>query len=179
MLTYVFWITTVCGITAATVLSAAAYCCLTAGLRNGDRPGDAQVAAQLGPGPRSGAVSPGEAASVIVVTVRNPSGTPVLTALNARRALLPALLTGPHSVSVPRWTGGRKFRPGRYETVGIAPAGGIAELALPAAPRARRCVLTVAVGQEGGRLRVHRLRLGPVNRTAGRRQELFSSARRP
>jgi hypothetical protein len=179
VLTYVFWITAVCGITAATGSLAAWYCCLTAGLRNGDRPGDAQVAAQFGPGTRSGAVPPGEAAPAIVVTVRNPSGTPVLTALNARRALLPALLTEPHSVRVPRWTGGRKFRPGRYETVGVAPAAGRAELALPAAVRARRCVLTVAVGQEGGRLRVHRLRLGPADRTADGRQELFSSARRP
>jgi hypothetical protein len=30
----------------------------------------------------------------------------------------------------------------------------------------RRTVLTVAVGQEGGRLRVHRLRLGPVGHRA-------------
>ncbi len=70
------------------------------------------------------------------------------------------------------WTSRGKFRPGRYATVGVAPAGGAAELAVPVPSRARRYVLTAAVGQEGGRLRVHRLRLGlPVTR---RREARFS-----
>ena len=76
---------------------------------------------------------------------------------------------------MPRRTLRGKFRPGRYATVGVAPAGGAAELAVPVPARARRYVLTAAVGQEGGRLRVHRLRLGrPVTPAQGK-LELFSS----
>jgi hypothetical protein len=40
---------------------------------------------------------------------------------------------------------------------------------------AAACVLTAAVGQEGGRLRVHRLRLGPVSYPAAGRDERFPS----
>ena len=165
MLTHVFWI-----IAAAGVL-AALYYCLEAGLRDGDRPGDAKVTALLTTG-----TQPEEPRPVIVVTVRNPSGTPVLVALNARRALLPAPLTEPRGVSVPWLTGRGKFRPGKFETVGVAPAGGAAELAVPVAVRARRYVLTAAVGQEGSRLRVHRLRLGPSSCQGEGRDEFVSSA---
>ena len=150
---------------------AALYYCLAAGLRNGDRPGDAEITALLSTG-----TQPDEARPVIVVHVRNPSGTPVLVALSARRALLPAPLTEPRGVSVPWLTGRGKFRPGKYETIGVAPADGAAELAVPVAVRARRYVLTAAVGQEGGRLRVHRLRLGPVRYPAAGRDEHFPSA---
>jgi hypothetical protein len=73
-------------------------------------------------------------------------------------------------------TGRGKFRPGRFETVGVAPAGGAAELAVPVTVRARRYVLTAAVGQEGSRLRVHRLRLGPVSCQGEGRDEFISSA---
>ena len=183
MLTHVLEITAL-SITGAGLLGALSYC-VAAGFRNGDRPGDAQVTALLMTGTRPGAVPPDRASPLIVVTVRNPSGTPVLAALNARRALLPAPLTDPHGVSVPRRTGRRKFQPGKYETVGVVPAGSAAELALPVAVRSRRprlagnYVLTAAVGQEAGRLRVHRLRLGPVGRNAEGRHELFSSARQP
>ncbi|HEX7164875.1 MAG TPA: hypothetical protein VF223_26970 [Trebonia sp.] len=79
MLTYVFGI-----IATAVVFSALAYC-LAAGLRNGDRAGDVKLTALLATG-----TQPGEARPVIVVRVRNPSGTPVFAALTARRALLPA-----------------------------------------------------------------------------------------
>ena len=163
MLTYVFWIIAVTAVFAL-------LCYLVAdGMRSGDRPGDAKVTA-VTTGTQPGAVPSDGATPVIVVTVRNPSGTPVLVALSARRARLPAALTEPRAVSVPRLTGRGKFRPGRYETVGVAPAGGAAELAVPVTERARRYVLTAAIGQEGGRLRVHRLRLGPVSRTADGRQ---------
>jgi hypothetical protein len=57
----------------------------------------------------------------------------------------------------------------------VAPAGGAAELAVPVTVRARRYVLTAAVGQEGGRLRVHRLRLGPVSYPSAGRDERFPS----
>ena len=165
MLTHVFWII------AGACVFAALYYCAVAGVRNGDRPGDAKITALLTTG-----TQPDEARPVIVVHVRNPSGTPVLVALSARRSLLPAPLTEPRGVSVPRLTGRGKFRPGRYETVGVAPAGGAAELAVPVTVRARRYVLTAAVGQEGGRLRVHRLRLGPVSYPAAGRDERFPSA---
>jgi len=159
VLTPVFWII------AAACVFAALYYLMTQGVRNGDRPGDARVTAEI----RTG-TQPDEARPVIVVAVRNPSPTPVLLALSVRRALLPALLAEPRGVSVPRRTTRGKFRPGRYETVGVAAAGGAAELAVPVTVRARRYVLTAAVGQEGGRLRVHRLRLGPVSRMADGRQ---------
>jgi hypothetical protein len=164
VLTHVFWII------AAACVFAALYYCAVAGARNGDRPGDAKITALLTAG-----TQPDEPRPVIVVHVRNPSGTHVLVALSARRSLLPAPLTEPRGVSVPRLTGRGKFRPGRYETVGVAPAGGAAELAVPVTVRARRYVLTAAVGQEGGRLRVHRLRLGPVSYPSAGRDERFPS----
>jgi hypothetical protein len=161
------------GIIAAAGLIAALCWCLAVGLRNGDRPGDVLVTALLTSGTRAG-----EARQVMVVTVRNPSGTPVFAALTAKTALLPAGLAGAHDVSVPRRTLRRKFRPGKYATVGVAPAGGAAEFAVPVPARARRYLLTAAIGQEGGRLRVHRLRLGPVSCLAEGRDELFSPAPR-
>jgi hypothetical protein len=36
-----------------------------------------------------------------------------------------------------------------------------------------RCLLTAAVGREGGRLRVHRLRLGPVSYAAAERATIM------
>jgi hypothetical protein len=117
VLTHVFWII------AAACVFAALYYCLAAGMRNGDRPGDAEITALLSTG-----TQPDEARPVIVVHVRNPSGTPVLVALSARRALLPALLTEPRGVSVPWLTRRGKFLPGKYETIGVAPADGAAEL---------------------------------------------------
>jgi hypothetical protein len=167
VLTYVFAI-----IAAAGVL-AALSCCLAAGLRNGDRPGDALVTALL----RSGA-QPDEPRPLVVATVRNSSGTPVFAGLTARAALLPAGVATTHDVSVPRRTLRGKFRPERYGCVGVVPAGGAAEFAVPVAARARRYVLTAAVGQEGGRLRVHRLRLGAVRHAGGGKIEIFSPAPR-
>jgi hypothetical protein len=167
VLTYVF------GIIAAAGVFAALFCCLAAGVRNGDRPGDALVTALLATG-----TQPDEARPLIIVTVRNPSGTPVFAGLRARAALLPAVLATPHDVSVPWRTSRGKFRPGQYETIGVAPAGGAAELAVPVPSRARRYVLTAAVGQEGGRLRVHRLRLGPAGYAAEGKRELLSPAPR-
>ena len=164
MLTYVFEIIAAAGVFAAL------FWCLAAGLRNGDRPGDALVTALLATG-----TQPHETRPLIIVTVRNPSGTPVFAGLRARAALLPTGLATSHDVSVPRWTSRAKFRPGRYATVGVAPAGGAAELAVPVPSRARRYVLTAAVGQDGGRLRVHRLRLGPVSYAAHGKLEIFSS----
>jgi hypothetical protein len=164
VLTYVFVIIATAGVITALV------CCLAAGLRNGDRAGDAKVTAVLTTG-----TQPDEARPVIVVRVRNPSGTPVFAALTARRALLPAGLASAQTVTVPRWTLRGKFSPEQYAAVGVAPAGGAAELAVPVRVRARRYLLTAVVGQEAGRLRVHRLRVGPVSHTAAGRHELSSS----
>jgi hypothetical protein len=168
VLTYVFSIIAVAGVLTAL------YYCLAAGLRNGDRPGDARVTALLATG-----AQPDERRPVIVVTVRNPSGTPVFAALRARAAVLPAGVVSGHDVSVPRWTLRGKFRPDRYPTVGVVPAAGAADLTVPVPARARRYVLTAAVGQEGARLRVHRLRLGPVSYAAGGRRELRSTVPLP
>jgi hypothetical protein len=126
--------------------------CGISGMRNGDRPGDARVSALVGTGTGGGT-------PLIFATVRNPSGTPALTALRVRRGFVPGALIGRFTVRVPRWTKGRRFRPDAYETVGVVPASGAAEFPVPVPERAHRYVLTVAVGQQGGRLRVYRLRL--------------------
>ncbi len=151
MLIFVF------AVIAAAGALAAVYRLAAAGFRNGDRPGDALVSAVLSTtGPATtGPATTGAAAGTAVV--RNPSGTPVLVGLTAGPARWPARLASPHAVSVPRWTLRGKFDPARYECVAVVPAGGAAEFAVP--PCA--AVLVVAVGQEGGRLRVHRLRLPP------------------
>ncbi len=141
MLIFVF------AVIAAAGALAAVYRLAAAGFRNGDRPGDALVSAVLS---TTGPATTG-------AVVRNPSGTPVLVGLTAGPARWPARLASPHAVSVPRWTLRGKFDPARYECVAVVPAGGAAEFAVP--PCA--AVLVVAVGQEGGRLRVHRLRLPP------------------
>jgi hypothetical protein len=161
-------------IVAAVGALAALYYLAAAGLRHGDRPGDALVTAVL-----TAQARPDETCPLLVVTVRNPSGTPVLAALRVRRALVPALLAEPHGVTVPLWTLRRKFRPAAYGCVGVVAAGGTAELAVPVPARARRYALTAAVGQEGSRLRVHRLRLGPASYAADGRDESIASCLLP
>jgi len=127
---------------------------VSAGIRNGDRPGDARVRAAL-----HGSGQPDEERPVAVVTVRNRGGPPVLAAVSVRRALLPGWLTGTVSVVVPRRTTRRAFRPDGYLTVGVVGGGAAEELTAPVPAAARRYLLTVLVGQPEGRLRVHRLRL--------------------
>ena len=60
--------------------------CVAVGFRNGDQATDAEVSAVLR---HSG--QPDEPRPVVVATVRNPSGTPVLAGLSARRYLLTAV----------------------------------------------------------------------------------------
>jgi hypothetical protein len=123
-----------------------------AGLRTGDRPGDAAVAAELIPGTRP----------AIIATVRNPGDVPLMAGLTVRRQLLPGWLDGGLTVRVPRRTARRKYLAGAQDTVGVVPARGQAgfRLAVPvtgpvAGPGAqRRYRLTAGVGQAGGRLRV-------------------------
>jgi hypothetical protein len=146
---------------AAVVFSVLCWCA-GQGFRNGDRPDDAQVRATF----RSSG-QPGEERPVAVVAVRNPGGTPVLAAVAVRRALLPGLLAGPVSIAVPRRTGRRGYRPGRFPTVAVVAAGQCAELSAPVAANARHYLVMVLVGQAGGRLRVHRLRIEAAAVNAG------------
>jgi hypothetical protein len=147
----------------------AGVCALAAaGFRNGDRPGDALVTALV-----AAAAQADEERPLIIVTVRNAAGTPVIAALRARRAVLPAGVAASCTVRVARWTARRRFRPPRYATLGVVPAAGAAAFTLPVPVRARRCLLIVAVGQEGGRLRVHQLRLGPVSFTTTGQDDLI------
>jgi hypothetical protein len=124
------------------------------GFRNGDRPDDAPVRAAL----RSSG-QPGEGRPVAVVAVGNPGGTPVLAAVAVRRALLPSWLVGAIGSAVPRRTARRAYRSGGFPTVAVVPGGQCAELSAPVPAAVRRYLVTVLVGQAGGRLRVHRLRV--------------------
>ena len=63
--------------------------CLARGLRNGDRPADATVTAVL-----RDAGQPDEPRPVILAAIGNPSATPVLAGLGARKAWTPRRLTG-------------------------------------------------------------------------------------
>jgi hypothetical protein len=140
--------------------------CAARGRRDGDRPADAKVSAVL-----RDSGQPDEPRPVIVATVVNPSGAAVLAGLSARpgrldrlpawlAAPLTASLAGaacPLTVTVPRRTDRAKFRPGGYATVGIVPASGIVLLPVPVDRAARHYVLTAAIGQQAGRLRLHRL----------------------
>ena len=122
------------------------------GFRNGDRPLDAVVTAQL-----RQAGQPDEARPVVIAEVRNPSGSALLVGLTARRATMARAWLGGGSVGVPCRTGRRALRAGQYETVGIVPARGSARFDVPVTAAGKRYLLTAAVGQQGGRLRVHRL----------------------
>ena len=136
------------------VVFAGLWWCALEGFRNGDRPFDVAVRAAL----RSSG-QPGEARPVAVVAVGNPSGTPVLAAVAVRRGLLPGWLAGAVGSSVPRRTARRAYRPGGFPTVAVVTGGQCAELSAPVPAAARRYLIMVLVGQAGGRLRVHRLRI--------------------
>jgi len=144
----------------------AALCCYAAaGVRGGDRPGDAKVSALL-----RASGQPDEPRPVVVATVRNPSDKPVLAGLSARRAVLPEWLRGGASVTVPIRTTRRGLRPTAYETIGVVPARASARFPVPTRARARRYLVTAAIGQTGGRLRLHRLHVG--GRHSATRSEL-------
>lgn len=122
------------------------------GERNGDMAGDALVSVVT-----RGAGQPGESRPVLSVTVTNPTDTPVLAALDARRALLPGLLAGSYWATVPYRT--KKFRASDFPTVGVVAGQAIAAFAVPVRGRARRYLLTAVVGQQDSRLRRYRLRV--------------------
>jgi hypothetical protein len=158
-----------------------------AGFRHGDRPGDVRISARLAGCPEAGQPAAGQPAAgppgagprragdqdrLVIATVVNPSGTPVLAGLRVRRAVLPVWLAGAGGVRVPHWTRRRALRPDRFTAVG-AVLPGAAQYTLPAPPGGRRCLLTVVVGQEGARLRAYRLRLGPDCYTISGRDALI------
>jgi hypothetical protein len=162
------------GLAAGVAVLALLCWCAAAGFRNGDRATDAQVSAVL-----RAAGQPDEPRPVVVATVRNPSGTPVLAGLSARRARVPDWLGGTLSVTVPRRTRRRKFRPGAYATVGIVPGEATVRFTVPVPAAASRYRLTAAVGQSGGRLRVYHAYVAParflVARSNGPVRENLSS----
>jgi hypothetical protein len=119
------------------------------GFRNGDRQGDVTVTAEL-----RDAGQPDEPRPVVIAELRNPSGTPAMAALSARPARVLWWATTPN-VTVPRRTARYGLRASRYDTVGVVPAGGSAQFAVPVGAGGRRYRLVVVIGQGGGRLRVH------------------------
>ena len=143
-----------------------------AGFRDGDRLLDAVVTAELRP-----QAQPDESRPVVVAEVRNPSESPVLVGLAARRSRAPGWLGG-GSVSVPRRTARRALRAGRYPVVGIVPASGSMRFAIPVPEAAERYRLTAVIGQAGARLRVHRLMVDetPAQRMCQTRRNLATTA---
>jgi hypothetical protein len=128
---------------------------MNAGLRNGDQPGDARVSAWLARG------------RVVMVRVENNGDVPLLAGCTARRYRVPGWAGGGGTVRVPRRTARRRFRAARHEVVGVVPAGMRARFAVPAGAAARRYLLTVVIGQSGGRLRVFRLPVSQSDREPG------------
>jgi hypothetical protein len=122
-----------------------------AGLRHGDRLLDAVVTAEL-----QQSAQPDESRPVVVAEIRNSAESAALVGLAARRSRVPGWLGG-GSVGVPRRTARRALRADRYPVVGIVPAAGSTRLTVPVTETGERYRLTAAVGQAGGRLRVHRL----------------------
>jgi hypothetical protein len=133
------------------VAAAVALLCwlLIAGLRNGDRPGDAAVTATL-----AMARQPDGARPVILATVANRSAAPVLVGLRARGSLTAGAL----KVRVPWRTLARRYRAGEHDTVGVVLGWESAVFRVPVrAPvgaGGRRYRLTAIIGQSGRRLRV-------------------------
>jgi hypothetical protein len=121
------------------------------GFRHGDRPLDAKVSAQL-----RDSGQPDEPRPVVVAAINNSSGAAVMVGLAARPSQIPALLS-PGSISVPSLTARRALRAGAYETVGVVPPHRTAGFAVPVTATGRRYRLVAAIGQSGGRLRLHRI----------------------
>jgi hypothetical protein len=156
---------------AAAIISLGGLLWLAAeGFRLGDRPDDARITAVL-----RDAWQPDVERPVVAVTVRNPSGAPVLTGMSVRAGLpfryrllsawarLPAAApksaSFPVSVFVPRRTARRRFRPAVFDTVGVVPPGADVQLTVPVPQEAHGYMLTAVIGQRDRRLRVHRIAL--------------------
>jgi hypothetical protein len=141
------------------ILAAAVWCGLVVvgitALRDGDQPADARVTAVL-----AGSGQPDETRPVVVATVRNPSGVPVMVGLRVRARLTAGTLTA----RVPWRTVGRRYRASEQDTVGVVPAGESAVFGVPAPASGRRYRLVALIGQEERRLRVLTV---PVRGTRG------------
>jgi hypothetical protein len=136
------------------------------GFRHGDRPLDAKVSAEL-----RDSGQPDEPRPVVVAAIDNPAGVVVLVGLAARASRIPALLR-PGSIGVPTLTARRGLRAGAYETVGVVPAHGTARFTVPVAATARSYRLVVAMGQSGGRLRLHRIAVDSRSRLRHQARDL-------
>jgi hypothetical protein len=136
------------------------------GFRQGDRPLDAKISVQL-----QDAGQPDEPRPVIVAAVDNPSGAAVMVGLAARPSKV-AVLLSPGGISVPALTSRRGLRAGAYETVGVVPAGGTARFTVPVTATGRRYRLVAAIGQSGGRLRLHRIPVDSRSRLRHRDRDL-------
>jgi hypothetical protein len=167
---------------AAAIISLGGLLWLAAeGFRLGDRPDDARITAVL-----RDAWQPDATRPVVAVTVRNPSGAPVLTGMSVHAGLpfryrllsawvrlpaaAPATAAAPKSASfpvsvfVPRRTARRRFRPAVFDTVGVVPPGADVQLTVPVPREAHGYMLTAVIGQRDRRLRVHRIALAQACR---------------
>jgi hypothetical protein len=127
-----------------------------AGFRAGDHPADATVTAVLRTVPY-----PDGSQRMVSATVRNPGSVPVLVGLSVYRSRVPAWLGGGMSVTVPHWTGRRRYLPGAHATVGVVGPGDGACWSVPAPASGRHCHMVAVIGQSGGRLRVITLPVAP------------------
>jgi hypothetical protein len=134
--------------------------------RYGDRPLDAKVSARL-----RDAGQPDESRPVIVAAIENPSGKAVMVGLAGRPSRIPALLS-PGGIGVPRLTARRGLRADAYQTVGVVPAHGTVAFTVPVTATGRRYRLVAAIGQAGGRLRVHRIPVDSRSRLRHRDRDL-------
>jgi hypothetical protein len=116
-----------------------------AGFRNGDRPGDAAVTAELAVARQPDGLRP-----VILATVANRSAVPLLVGMRARGGLTLGSLT----VRVPWRTRARRYRAGWQDTVGVVPGWESAIFRVPVRGGGRHHRLTAVIGQSEGRLRV-------------------------
>lgn len=134
-----------------TVLTVFAVTMVRVGLRTGDLPADATVSAAL-----AGSGQPDEARPVVLVRVRNPGDSPLLAGFSARRRRMPGFAdAGGMIVRVPRRTARPSLRAPVHDVVGVVAASGEAEFAVAVAGRrGHRYLVTAALGQAGGRLRV-------------------------
>lgn len=136
------------------------------GLRHGDRRLDARVSAAL-----RDSGQPDEPRPVVIAAIENPSGAAVMVGLAARPSRVPVLIS-PGGVSVPGRTARRGLRAGAYETVGVVPAHGAVRFTVPVAAAGRRYRLVAAIGQSGGRLRLHRVPVDSRSRLRYRARDL-------
>jgi hypothetical protein len=141
-------------------IAAGALLLCQAGIRAGDRPGDATVSAGVGI-----AEQPDGRYRVVIVTVRNPGDVPVMVGLSVRRSGLLARLGGGATVTVPRRTMRARLLASQQSVVGVAGPSETAAWAVPVPPAARGRPQLVAVLGQPGRLRVVRL---PADQPAAR-----------